>query len=63
MKPDPSPLALIAMIAVFLLLLYWGAAAIVFEFRHPMANRMVLVTHVWSVLTFSTVAEFQPRSH
>lgn len=63
MKPNPSPFALIAMIAALLLLFYWGAAAIVFEFRHPMANRMVLITHVWKVLTFSSVAEFQPRSH
>lgn len=41
--------------------IYSAVASIVFEFRNPLANRTVLITHILKVWTFQRVPAFQPK--
>lgn len=59
MRSENNPTSIIFMILILMIFLYFGFAGIVFEFRHPKANRTVLITHIWDVLTFSSVKEYQ----
>jgi hypothetical protein len=59
MRHQDNPIYMILVILILIMFLYYGFAGIVFEFRHQKANRTVLITHIWDVLTFSSVKEYQ----
>ena len=63
--PSPSDerrtdqMLMVACLALCAFLLYYSLAATVFEYRNPKANRSVLISHFWSVLTWKKLDRFQ----
>lgn len=41
--------------------IYNAVAGIAFQFRNPLANNTVLITHILKVWTFQRVPAFQPK--
>lgn len=59
MSPNIERCAIVAYCVAFVLIIYLGFAAAIFEWRNPTANRMTLFRELPAVLTFQKLDRYQ----